>query len=287
MKPQSLLHSAAALAVLSACSFAAQAADWTDTSLSYRHGNNFAEPFVGTDISKNILNLSSASGYKYGKNFFSVDFLMSSSKDKSAPTATTGAQEIYTVYRHTLDLGKITGANMAFGPVKGVGVTGGFDYNTKTDAGYNSKKRMGVLGPTLMMDVPGFMDVSVLALWESNAPYNGYTQTATPRYRYKTHPMLTAAWGIPFNIAGIPLSFEGFGNFIASKGKDEFGGATKPETNIDMQIMYDIGTAFGSPKNTFKIGLEYQYWKNKFGVDSQVVPGATAKTPMVRAEYHF
>ncbi|MEO7496331.1 MAG: outer envelope protein [Massilia sp.] len=280
-----LFKRTALLAALAACG-AAQAADWSDTSIGFRHGSKFAEPFNNQDISKNIVNLTSASGYKYGSNFFNVDLLMSSAADPSSAGATTGAQEAYVVYRHTLDLGKVSGTSMAFGPARGVGLTAGFDYNTKNDAGYNSKKRMLVAGPTLMMDVPGFLDVSVLALWESNAPYSTFSHTATPRYRYKVHPMLTAAWGIPFNF-GIPLSFEGFANYIASKGKDEFGGATAPETNIDMQVMYDLSGAVGAAKNTFKIGLEYQYWKNKFGNPSANNPGAFAKTPMVRVEYHF
>jgi nucleoside-specific outer membrane channel protein Tsx len=203
--------------------------------------------------------------------------------------ATSGAHEAYAVYRHTLDLGKISGANLAFGPVRGVGITGGFDINSKTDAGYNSKKRMLVLGPTLMFDVPGFLDVSLLALHESNAPYSGYSREATPRYRYKTHAMLSAAWGIPFNLIGIPLSFEGYALYIGNKGRDEFGGPTAPETNIDMQVMYDLSAAVGAAKNTFKLGLEYQYWRNKFGNPTSGIagPGATARTPMVRAEYHF
>lgn len=264
----------------------AQAAEWSDTSLSYRYGNTFAEPFNDKDISKSIINLSSISGYKYGTNFFSADFLISSQDDPSSNGSQDGAHEAYVVYRHTLDLGKLTGANLAFGPVRGVGVTAGFDVNTKTDAGYNSKKRMLVAGPTLMMDVPGFLSVSLLALRESNAPYNTYTNTATARYTYKTHAMLNLAWGIPFNV-GIPLSFEGYANFIDSKGKDEFGANSAPETNIDLQIMYDMSAAVGAPKNTFKLGLEYQYWKNKFGNSSTNNPGATARTPMVRAEYHF
>jgi nucleoside-specific outer membrane channel protein Tsx len=267
-------------------SASAQAAEWSDTSLSYRYGSQFAEPFNDKDISKHIVNFSSVSGYKYGKNFVSVDFLLSSQDDPSSAGSHDGAHEAYAVYRHTLDIGKVTGANLAFGPVRGVGVTAGFDVNTKNDAGYNSKKRMLVAGPTLMFDVPGFLDVSLLALRESNAPYNTYTHTATPRYTYKTHAMISMAWGIPFNV-GIPLSFEGYANFIDSKGKDEFGGNTAPETNIDLQIMYDMSGAVGAAKNTFKVGLEYQYWKNKFGNSSTNNPGATASTPMVRAEYHF
>lgn len=275
------------LAVLIATgSSSALAADWSDTSLSYRYGTKFAEPYDSDDISKSIINFSNASGYKYGKNFFSVDFLISDEKDPSAVGADNGAHEAYAVYRHTLDLGKVSGANLAFGPVRGVGITAGFDINSKSDAGYNSKKRMLVAGPTLMFDVPGFLDVSLSALWESNAPYNGYTQTTTSRYRYDTHAMLSAAWGIPFSL-GVPLSFEGYANYIGTKGRNEFGGPTAVEINVDMQVLYDVSPAIGAAKNTFKLGLEYQYWKNKFGNPSSSVPGATARTPMVRAEYHF
>ena len=274
-------------ATLALQALSAQAADWSDTSISWRYGTKFGEPYESNDIHKNIFNLSHASGYKYGTNFLSVDMLLSDSNDPSSAGSSDGARETYIVYRHTLDLGKISGANMAFGPVRGVGLTGGFDWNTKDDAGYNSKKQMLVLGPTLMMDVPGFLNISLLLLRESNAPYDTYHNVSTPRYTYKTHPMLTAAWSIP--IGSMPLAFEGFANFIASKGNDEFGDKTKPETNIDMQVMWDVGASTGGSKGTFKLGLEYQYWKNKFGNDSggPAGSGAFAKTPMVRAEYHF
>lgn len=187
-----------------------------------------------------------------------------------------------------LDLGALTGSKFAFGPVRGLGLTAGFDVNAKADAGYNSKKRMLVAGPTFMMDVPGFLNVSALMLWESNAPYSTFTKTSTPRYTYKTHPMLTAAWSIPLG-KDTGLSFEGFANLIASKGKNEFGGPTAVETNIDAQVMYDLSGALGSPKNTLKVGLEYPYWKNKFGnsASGPAGSGAFAKTPMLRAEYHF
>lgn len=283
------MYPRARLALASFAAFAAtasHAADWSDTSIGYRTGAKFAEPFGATDIHKDILDLNHASGYKYGSNFFNMDLLLSDEKDPSAPNSGDGAQEVYIVYRNTIDLEKTTGVAAKWGPVRGLGLTLGFDANVKDDAGYNSKKRMLVAGPTLNIDVPGFLAVSLLQLWESNAPTNEYTGVSTPRYHYKPHPMLTAAWGIP--IGSLPLSFEGFANFIAAKGKDEFGGGTKPETNIDMQVMYDASTLWGG-KNTFKVGLEYQYWRNKFGNDHEgpAGDGAFAKTPMVRAEYHF
>ena len=273
----SMLCTAAALCAASA----AQAADWSDTSIGYRYGTKFAEPFEGNDIKKNILSLTHVSGFKYGTNFFTVDMLMSDKKDPSAPSAESGAHEVYALYRNTLDFEKMSGTSFKSTGIRGYGITWGFDFNSKTDAGYNSKKRMLVLGPTVNFDVPGFLNASLLLLRESNAPCNDFTGTCVSRYTYKTHPMLSLSWGIPL---GAGFSFEGFANFIASKGKDEFGGNTKAETDIDMQVMYDI-----TGKNTFKVGFEYQYWKNKFGNDAggPAGSGATAKTPMVRAEYHF
>jgi hypothetical protein len=53
--------------------------------------------------------------------------------------------------------------------------------------------------------------------------------------------------------------------------------------------MYDVGALAGA-KGKFKVGIEYQYWKNKFG-NPATTPGAGsgafAKTTMLRAEYHF
>ena len=156
----------------------AQAADWSDNSIGYRYGTKFAEPYNNQDITKNIVNFTHASGYKYGSNFLNVDLLMSDSKDSSA-------QEAYIVYRHTLDFGKIAGKDLKWGPIRGFGFTGGFDWNTKNDTGYASKKRMLVVGPTLMMDVPGFLNISLFALFESNQP-----KTISSRYTYDTHPLL-------------------------------------------------------------------------------------------------
>ena len=276
-----------AVSALAACGAFVQAADWSDTSIGWRYGTRFGQSFIQNDIKKNIFSLTHVSGYKYGTNFFNVDLLLSDSNDPAAAGSSNGAHEVYIVYRHTLDLEKVSGRPYKFGIVRGLGITAGFDANVKTDAGYNSKKRMLVLGPTVMFDVPGFLNVSLLALWESNAPYNTYTQTGTPRYRYDTHLQLGLVWSIP--IGALPLAFEGYANFIAAKGKDEFGSDTKPETNIDMQLMYDLSGAVGAGKNTLKVGLEYQYWKDKFGNDHNgpAGRGAFPKTPMVRVEYHF
>jgi len=53
---------AAAALVAGGLAAPAQAADWSDTSMGFRTGSKFAEPFNGKDITKNIVNLNHASG---------------------------------------------------------------------------------------------------------------------------------------------------------------------------------------------------------------------------------
>lgn len=265
-----------------------QAADWSDASLSWRAGSAFKEPFNPQEIHKNIYALTYVSGYKYGTNFFNLDLLQSDHNDPASLTQKSGAQEAYIVYRHTLDIGKFHGTEIKFGAIRGVGATVGFDWNTKNDVGYNSRKRMLVAGPTLMWNVPGYLNTSLLVLSESNAPSGAFPPISnlSSRYTYKLHPMLTANWGIPLSSL---VSFEGYANFIASKGRDEVGNETGVETNIDMQVMFDLGSVLGASKNVFRLGLEYQYWNNKFGNTSATTGGNgyKASTPMLRAEIHF
>lgn len=266
----------------------AQAATWSDTALSWRYGTTFAEPFNNqpdgdrTDISKHIIALTHSSGYSYGTNFFNVDVLLSDKKDPADGVAgKAGAQEVYLVYRNTVDFGMATKKDLSFGPIKSFGLTAGFDLNTKNDF-YASKKRMAVLGPTVMFDVPGFAQFSVLGLYESNSP-----NSIDKRYTYDIHPAVELDWGIP--IGSLPLSFDGYALWIAEKGKNEFGGKTAPEFHIDAKLMYDIGSSIGLGKNALKVGAEYEYWRNKFGnsAGGAAGKGATASTPMIRAEYHF
>ena len=295
MKRHSPIASRTGLATVAISAFAGlaftpmvQAADWSDTALSLRYGTSFAEPYDNdasgkrVDITKEIIAFTNVTGFKYGSTFVNIDFLQSDHNDPGGGIAGhPGAQEVYGVFRGTFDIGKITGAKLAMGPIRGYAVTAGFDVNTKND-GYASKKRMAVLGPTVMLEVPGFLNLSALLFDESNAP-----DAIARRYHYKNHMALEADWGI--GIGSLPLSFNGYAQWITAKGKDEFGTQTAPESHIDADLMLDAGSLAGMSKKTFLVGVEYEYWHNKFGNSDKGAAGegATASTPMVRVEYHF
>lgn len=301
----SIFKRTAIVAALAAIGSVAHAADWSDTALSERYGQNFCEPYEGCGIGKHILNLTNVSGYAYGTNFISIDLLTSDAKDPAINTGTTtlpttaslsavGAQEAYAAYRNTVDFSKFTASPLSYaGVIRSVGATAGFDWNTKNDK-YQSKKQMAVVGPTVMFNVPGFLNISVLELYESNYPI---TTTATSRYTYKPHAELDAAFGIPFSIGPAKFSFEGYWDYIDSKGTLEPTTVGVPghnsgrENHFDGRIMYDVSTFVAAKPKTFQLGFEYEFWKNKFGnleADAATFgSGTRASTPMVRGEYHF
>lgn len=252
------------------------AADWSDTFIGYRYSTKFAEPGIAGDIAKNIVQLNYVSGYKYGTNFFNVDYLRSDGKDPAAGGG-SGAQEAYAVYRHNLSLSKVTGIPMKFGVIRDVGITAGFDLSAKNTA-FAPSVRKFVVGPTLSFDVPGFFDVSLLYRTEHN--HNGIVGAGVsfdPTYG------VSAAWGIPFNM-GIPVVFKGFGDYIGKKGKDGFGIETEPETLIQASLMFDVGSLAGLKKVVY-VGPGYEYWNNKFG--SSGIPGTRENAAMINAEVHF
>ena len=194
-------------------------------------------------------------------------------------------QEAYALYRNTADFSKIFSKDLSYGFVRSFGATAGFDWNTKNDS-YGSKKQMAVVGPTVMFNVPGFANLSVLELYESQ--YSNFNTTGS-RYSYNPHAALDLAFGIPFSIGPAKFSFEGYWDYIGSKGQLEPGGALSGrETHFDGRIMYDVSTILTAKPKTFQLGFEYEFWKNKFGdtVYSDG-PGTRASTPMVRGEYHF
>jgi len=270
----------ACAAALAATSSAALAADWSDTSISYRYSSKFSEPAIDQDIAKNIVGLTHVSGYKYGSNFFNVDILKSDKNDP-ANNSTEGAQEVYVVYNHQLSINKTFGTKLAFGPVNDIALSTGFDLSAKNTA-FAPEVAKIIVGPTFKLGFAGgWMDLTAAYYREhNNNGIVGKPVTFSPAVR------LAAAWGFPFNLGPANFKFNGFLNYTGEKGKDGFGAETKPETLMDAFLMLDVG-AFMDKKDTVLVGVGYEYWQNKFGNDHETTAGCTTRAPMIKAEVHF
>lgn len=262
-----------------------QAATWSDTFIGYRYGTQFTEPNIRKDIKKDIVQFSHASGYRFGQNYMNVDVLLSDRADP-AQGGDTGATDVYLLYRHQLHLGQLFETSLAFGPVKEVGLTLGFDLSTKNTA-FAPRKRMGVVGPTLKFDVPGFLDLSLLYTVERNNCGLAVCGMAPNKNSHRFDPYLifNAAWGIPFEAGPLPMKFQGFMNHITPKGRDYFNVKTKAETLLRTSLMVDVGRMAWGAKNSLWLGVGYEYWQHKFGNHGK--PGVNTRAPTLQLEMHF
>ncbi len=280
---------AAALALSAPLATPAVAATWSDTFLGYRYGTQFHEPNNTKDVRKHVLQFTHASGYGLGQNFVNLDVLQS---DKNDPISggDSGATEFYLTYRHQLHMSKLFERSFASGPIRDLAFTAGFDLNTKNTR-FAPRKRLLVVGPTIKFDVPGFLDVSLLAGKEWN--HCGLGAPACPEASIGFDPqlILSAAWGIPFQAGPLPLKFQGFINYNTAKGRDYAGVKTEPETLMRTSLMADVGQMTGSRKNTLLMGVGYEMWLNKFGNHANAAgvtkPGINTRTPTLQLEWHF
>ncbi len=235
-----------------AATMTAQAAQWSDTEIQFLHGSGFNDngTFGGPKFSKDIITLQHASGYSLGRNFFFVDFVKSDSKDGNYG-------EIYGEYYHTLSLTKLQGTDWSKNFVKDVGLTAGINYGAKNSA-FGANPRVLLVGPTFDLNIPAaaFFNVDVLA-YADRGIYSGFGGGALCG-GHKTTWQITPAWNFPFSVGPAKFTFEGFMDVIGKHGSCERQVLTQP------QLRWDVGNHFGRPGAVF-LGLEYQYWRNKFG----------------------
>ncbi|MBR9856552.1 MAG: hypothetical protein GYB38_02470 [Gammaproteobacteria bacterium] len=274
-----LTVSALALAVSAAPQVSA--ATWSDTYVGYRYGSEFTEPSNTKDIEKHILQLTHASGYAYGQNFFNLDLLQSDENDPASgdkPGEGDGALEAYLTYRHQLHLGKVLDKDLSFGPVKEVALSAGFDLNTKNTS-FGPRKQLLLVGPTLKFDVPkGFVDFSIFYAYERNR--NGFKPAGEKDITFDDYTVYNLAWGLPFQAGPVPMKFQGFGNYNTAKGL-----GTEDEILVRTSLMLDVGQLAFDKSNTLWAGVGYEYWDNKFGNHGK--PGVDTRAPTFQMEWHF
>lgn len=275
-----------AAALLAAGAASADEGGFSDVSLGYRWGPSFSQPGLATadgraaDVAQRIWNLTWVHGSRHGSDLLIADFYLSNAIDANR-AGDGGAREWYLIYRRTLAPSGWSGHALAFGPVRDTELAFGLDLNTKDNA-YAPRKRMLVIGPQFLFDVPrGFLKVALLAEkeWDHNGIVGGPEN-------FDLTWALESAWQFPFALARLPLRFEGYLGVYGPKGRDRFGNETKTETLFHPRLMGDIGALAGHA-NRLWLGVGHEYWHDKFGADHAITPGAIQHAWMVEAALHW
>ena len=219
-----------------------QAEIWSSTEVHYSSGDYLNFNNGKHDVTTSIITFQHAGGHKYGKNFFFVDH-----------SRTDTGSSFYGEWYSTFSLGTITGSDMSFGMVKDVGLLAGLNLAPGTSTMYT------LPGVSLALDLPGFAFANLDITGYNNIKTDG---TSGEESSY----MLDFNWAYPFKAGGLSWSVEGHAEYIA--GRDMKVGSAKLEDWILMQpqVRVDLGEALGNEAGNFFVGVEYQYWKNKYGV---------------------
>ena len=93
-------------------------------------------------MAKQILQVTHVKSDPLGQNFINLDVFKSAGNDP-AQGGGTGATEAYVMIRNQFQYGKVFGTPLAFGPVRDMALTAGFDYNTKNTTFGPNKRMLG------------------------------------------------------------------------------------------------------------------------------------------------
>lgn len=221
----------------------AHAFEWTDNEVQLLYGTGFREPASANYLSREILTFQHIDGYKYGRNFFFVDTIFTQAGD---PDSTKLYSEGYTY----LSLNKLTGLKIPSGIFKDFNLAAGINIGSESGG---SKPLVYLYGISMELNLPKitFFSIDIL-INDAREPESGKGVSW----------QITPVWALPFEIGDIKFSFEGFFDIITSK--DE---RTKQTILAQPQLRWDAGRHFNLKDNKLFVGIEYQYWENKYGIE--------------------
>lgn len=231
------------------------ALEWSATEVELLHSGHFREPFNPRRVTKSIVTLQHASGYGLGRNFLFVDVLKSGNQELDLSGQREAPTEVYGEAYTTLSLSRLAGRNLATGPFRDFGLTAGVNLGVK-DSQLRPRPKVYLAGFTVDFAVPrGFFNVDVLGYWDHGC-FGGINSCPDYRASYQVTP----AWSLPFSLGPVEAEFAGFIDFIGARGA-----GTVRQVLSQPQLRFDIGKALLGEKGRLYAGIEYQYWRNKFG----------------------
>lgn len=215
---------------------------WSNTELQYLHGDGYRAPGNPRELSTSIITFTHADGWAYGRNFIFMDTLFS---EAGQP----GQIAVYGEAYSYLSLAKVLDKPLAWGWFKdidaAIGVNAGENFNSTS-----SGTRIALYGFSISLNLPGFKFFNVDFLRHN---------VLEPRAQ-QTSWQFTPVWNLPFEVFGSQWSLEGFADFIGAKGNSSAAMIlTQP------QLRLDVGDLWGQSRHLY-IGIEYQYWHNKYGI---------------------
>jgi hypothetical protein len=216
----------------------------SNVSISYLAGENYRNAISDKTGSGQVVSIEHTAFYSWGKSYSFIDRELYT--DDVNGDATYG--EIHADY-------SLTG-NEGFSDSVVRDVYAAFQWEHAARINLDNL----LLGATVAWNVPGFIFLDTSIYYRDNGQ-DSFSNEKDDNLQ------LSTAWLVPFSIAGAPLQFAGFID-ASTETKDSAGNDIAYQIKAQPQLKLDLGH-FWNQDNKFFIGIEYNYWKNKLGVDGQ------------------
>lgn len=214
--------------------------------LQFLYGTTFHEPGFNENIAKKTVTLENSAGWKWGSSYFFVDYLRSDAVEEHAT-------EFYGEWYPSASIGKITGKEFCLGPLKDVLITMGFNAGSKNTGASSFVYLPGI---TIDLKLPAFQFFSIgTYAYIDEGRFEGESNGC-----HATTYQITPSWSLPFKIGFALFRFDGFIDFIGHHGECSSQIVAQPT------IKLDLGGSLGKKPNKLFAGLEWGYWKNKYGI---------------------
>ena len=222
-------------------------AQWSATNLQLLYGDAYQSIYFNTDEGKldsvddvrTVVTIEHANGWKYGDNFMFVDI---TNADRTTETPTGYYGEI----SPRLSFGKMLGVDLNKGLLNDVLIA--------TTAELGEGIRNYLYGVGVDLNLPGF------AFFQINYYVRNEVEAFGGPSDTDTGSQITLVWLLPFELGSTSWSFEGFLDYAYDIDPSEDNIITAP------RLLMDVGQLFGE-KGAVQAGIEYQIWRNKFGID--------------------
>ena len=224
---------------------------WWDASATLLYGNDYD---LAPSETQTTVTLETVGAWKYGDWFAFQDFIQFNGADD---------ETTYGEISPRFSFGKILNKDLSLGPVKD------FSLALTYEQGEGPVKSF-LYGLGMDLAIPGFSYFSL----------NTYKRHAISTGNISDGWQFTPAFRVDFPIGNANIVLDGFVDWVFSADNANY----EENIHINPQLKYDLGKSLmGDAKaNKLFVGIEYDYWKNKYGVD-----GIDQSTYSVIAKYHF
>jgi nucleoside-specific outer membrane channel protein Tsx len=251
------------LLFLNALLASTQVMAWSTTEVHLQYGHLKQVGTQGAESRTQVITLQNAHGWKYGQNFFFLDYVDATTDGKGKNPFNSGSDShlFYGEWYSTISLGKVTGAPLTFGPIKDIGVTVGVNVAEAVDSWWL------LPGVTLSLDLPHFDFAKITITGFLNHSFANKKDAEFKVLDEGDSYMVDFSWMLPFTLGNTKWSLTGHVEYIDGRNQTKTFGQKQlsPWVLAQPQLRLDLGDLLFDKADQLYAGIEYQYWRNKLG----------------------